>query len=160
LPNIEVQLELAERRWFSVQRQLPGGGFSWTSRFEDTVIGSQTVRTGADSVATATFTPPKAGLYHVAARAQDGRGNAVRSGASLYISGREFVNWRQDNNDRIALIADKPSYKAGEVAKILIPSPYAQATGLLTVERGKILSQRLLPQVGNSETIEVPVGDN
>src|SRR5207248_443526 len=34
LPNIEVPLEFAERRWFSVQRQLPGGGFSWTSRFE------------------------------------------------------------------------------------------------------------------------------
>jgi uncharacterized protein YfaS (alpha-2-macroglobulin family) len=160
LPNIEVALEFAERRWFSVQRQLPGGGFAWTSRFEDTVIGNQTVRTGADGTATATFMPPKAGLYHVAARAQDGRGNAIRSGTSLYISGSEFVNWRQDNNDRIALIADKPAYKAGEVAKILIPSPYARATGLLTVERGKILSQRLLPQVGNSDTIEVPVGDN
>jgi uncharacterized protein YfaS (alpha-2-macroglobulin family) len=69
-----------------------------------------------------------------------------------------FVSWRQENNDRIELVTDKKSYKPGDTARLLIPSPFqGQVKALLTVERGHIHSHRLLMLRSNSEQVEIPI---
>jgi uncharacterized protein YfaS (alpha-2-macroglobulin family) len=76
----------------------------------------------------------------------------------VWVSSEEYVSWRQDNNDRISLVADKKEYTPGDVAKILIPSPYqGQVRALITTERGRILDQQVITLQTNSEVIEVPI---
>ena len=60
-------------------------------------------------------------------------------------AGAEYVAWRQENNDRIKLVADKDEYKIGDTAEVLIPSPYqGKVKALVTIERGNVISHQVI----------------
>jgi uncharacterized protein YfaS (alpha-2-macroglobulin family) len=146
-----------KRDWYNVQEQTNGGPV-WTVTFSDTTVATQTVTTDAKGVALASFTPEDGGTYRVVATGKDGKGNQVRSGTYLWVTSSEYVSWRQENNDRIQLVADKRSYAPGETASILIPSPFqGNVTALVTVERGRILSKQVITLKSNSELLKIPV---
>jgi uncharacterized protein YfaS (alpha-2-macroglobulin family) len=106
------------------------------------------------------FVPPRGGSYRVDAQGRDARGNRVLGQTWLWVSDHsQFLAWRFDNNDRIELVLDKKEYRVGDTAKVLIQSPYEKATALVTLERGKILSRRLVALDSNSATIEIPITD-
>lgn len=107
------------------------------------------------------FVPPRGGSYRVDAQARDARGNRVLGQTWLWVSDRtQFLAWRFDNNDRIELVLDKKEYRVGDTAKVLVQSPFAKATALVTLERGKIISKQLVTLDSNSATIEIPITDN
>jgi len=107
------------------------------------------------------FVPPRGGSYRVDAQGRDARGNRVLGQTWLWVSDHsQFLAWRFDNHDRIELVLDKKEYRVGDTAKVLIQSPYEKATALVTLERGKILSRRLVALDSNSATIEIPITDN
>ncbi len=106
------------------------------------------------------FVPPRGGSYRVDAQGRDARGNRVLGQTWLWVSDHsQFLAWRFDNNDRIELVLDKKEYRVGDTAKVLIQSPYEKATALVTLERGKIISKRLVALDSNSATIEIPITD-
>ncbi|MEA3406795.1 MAG: Ig-like domain-containing protein [Chloroflexota bacterium] len=147
-----------KHEWYSVKEEAEDGRFYWTNKTRDTAVVTRTVTTDEEGRALVHFTPPEGGTYKVLASGLDEYENEVRSTLYLWISGREFINWGQENTDRVELVADKDSYKPGETARILIPSPYqGKVKGLLTIERGSILEHRLIELEGNSEQIAVPI---
>ena len=138
--NKNLDVVFYQREWFNVQEKDDFGNIMWTWSFSDTAVFTATAATGADGKGTTSFTPPAGGEYRVVARGTDDKGNKISSSTYVWVSSQEYVSWRQDNNDRIALVADKKEYKPGDVAKILIPSPYqGQVRALVTTERGRIL---------------------
>ncbi|NOZ06097.1 MAG: hypothetical protein GXP41_07070 [Chloroflexi bacterium] len=145
------------RRWFSVKQKGDDGSFYWTTTVSDTFVSESQVTTDSDGKAEATFTPPKGGTYRVLATGKDERGNEVRADTYVWVSGRQFVSWRQENNDRIELVTDRKSYKPGDVAEILVPAPWAGATALLTIERGTIKEYRVITLETNSEVLRLPI---
>ena len=156
--NKNVEVTFYQREWYNVQEKDDFGNIQWTSSFSDTAVFTTTATTGADGKGTTSFTPPAGGEYRVVARSTDDRGNKIASSTYVWVSSQEYVSWRQDNNDRIALVADKKEYAPGDVAKILIPSPYqGQVRALVTVERGRILDQQVITLKTNSEVIDVPI---
>ncbi len=160
VPNITLTIVANQREWFNVQEKADNGEFYWVSKPKDTPIVTKTVTTDAQGRGVFTFTPEKGGAYAILATGRDGRGNEIRSLTFLWISGRaeEYVPWRQENNDRIHLIADKSLYNVGDTAKVLVPSPYqGQVQALLTIERGHIFSHQLITLAGNSETLSIPI---
>jgi uncharacterized protein YfaS (alpha-2-macroglobulin family) len=158
VPNVALTVTFFEHKWYSVQEKADDGSFYWTSKVEDTPVLTTTVTTDAEGKAVAAFVPEKGGSYKVVAVGRDQRGNEIRSATYLWISSGEFVSWRQESHDRIELIPDKKSYAPGDVAKILIPSPYqGEVKALLTIERGHIMSHQLLTLRSNSELLEVPI---
>ena len=158
LPGQDVQLVYYEHKWYSVRQQHDDGRFYWTTEVEDTPVFTDSVRTGDDGLATSRFTPEKGGTFKVAATGRDELGNDIHSATYIWVSDRRYVSWRMENNDRIELVADKPSYEPGETATILIPSPYQGVTeALLTIERGHIISHERLTLEGNSQQVEIPI---
>lgn len=156
--GVPLTVTFFEHKWYSVQEKAEDGRFYWTSKVEDTPVLTTTVTTDEEGKAVVAFVPEKGGTYKVLAVGRDERGNEVRSSTYLWISSREFVSWRRESHDRIELIPDKKSYTPGEVAKILIPSPYqGEVKALLTIERGHIMSHQLLTLRSNSELIEIPI---
>ncbi len=161
LANQALEVVFYKHEWFSVREQADDGRFYWTNRIEDTPVFSTTTQTDAHGRAQVSFTPEEGGTYKVLASGVDEHGNEVRSAAFMWVSGGSYINWRQENNDRINLVPDKKEYKPGETATILVPSPYQGATlALLTIERGHILEYRLLELEGNSEQISLPITDD
>ncbi|MCC7355256.1 MAG: Ig-like domain-containing protein [Anaerolineae bacterium] len=160
VPNITVTIVASQREWFNVQEKADNGEFYWVSKPKDTPVVTKTVTTDAQGRGVFTFTPEKGGAYAILATGRDGRGNEIRSLTFVWVSGKteEYVPWRQENNDRIRLVADKSSYNVGDTAKVLVPSPYqGQVQALLTIERGHIVSHRLVTLAGNSETLSIPI---
>ena len=155
--NLNLTVTFYRRDWYSVQEQTRSGPV-WTVTFSDTAVTTQTVTTDAKGIALASFSPEKGGTYRIVAIGSDGKGNKVRSGTYMWVTSSDYVSWRQENNDRIQLVADKRSYSPGETASILIPSPFqGQVTALVTVERGRILSKQVITLKSNSDLLKIPV---
>lgn len=156
----EVEYRVVERRWFSVQEEDDFGRTTWTWDVKEELVpgASGTVTTGEDGVAQIAFTPPAGGVYKAYAATTDERGNTVMSSAFMWVSGEDFVNWRQENSNRIQLITDKTDYSVGDTAEILIPSPWqGTAYAMITVERGDILSQEVIRLDTNSTVYRLPI---
>ncbi|MFP4321420.1 MAG: Ig-like domain-containing protein, partial [Anaerolineales bacterium] len=159
-PDREIEYEIVERRWSSVQEEDELGRTVWTWAVEEIPLqdGIGTLTTDADGTGRITFVPPTAGTYKVYARGEDADGNTVQSAAFTWISGREYVAWRQQNSNRFDLIADADSYEVGDTAEILIASPFqGETTALVTVERGDILQQAVITLESNSQVYELPI---
>ncbi|MGD1993608.1 MAG: alpha-2-macroglobulin family protein, partial [Anaerolineae bacterium] len=157
-PDQELLITFNRREWLNVQERDEYGNVYWTWNPTDTVVFSQTVTTDDDGEALAAFVPEEGGTFIVKAQGTDRRGNEIVSATWLWVSGRDYVSWRQENNDRIQLIADRRSYEPGDVARILIPSPFqGQVQALFTVERGGIIEHWVQTLSGNAETIELPI---
>ncbi|MDO8672140.1 MAG: hypothetical protein Q7O66_12035, partial [Dehalococcoidia bacterium] len=155
--NKAIDLQLFEQKWYSVQEKGPDGRFSWTSKVDSVLVSRATTMSDGEGKANTSLILPKAGSYKILATGKDERGNEVRSSTYVYASGSDMVYWKVENNDRIDLIADKPSYKPGETAKVLIPSPFPKAKALLTIERGHIMSYQTLDINSTSQVVEIPV---
>jgi uncharacterized protein YfaS (alpha-2-macroglobulin family) len=154
----ELRITFNRREWLNVQEEDPYGNVFWTWTPTDTVIYSQTLTTDADGEAVATFVPEEGGTVIVRAEGTDDEGNEIVSATWMWVSGRDYVSWRQENNDRVNLNADQRTYEPGDVARILVPSPFqGEVTALVTVERGRIIDHWVQTLAGNAETIEVPI---
>jgi len=156
--GVPLTVTFNRRVWLNVQEEDEYGNLYWTWVPSDTVVFSQTVTTDSRGQTTASFVPEDGGAYIVRAEGQDEKGNPVVSATWLWVSASEYVSWRQENNDRIQLIADRRTYQPGDVARILVPSPFeGEVTALFTVERGRIIEHWVQTLSGNATTIELPI---
>ena len=157
--DVELKVTLMEHRWYSVRRQAEDGRYYWDWIVEDIPVETSTVTTDDQGRAIAAFIPPKAGTYRVRAVGLDSRENEIRSSDYFWAwGGQDYVSWRQESNNRIDLIADKEEYEVGDVAEILIPSPYTGTVqSLVTVERGHIIETEVRELSTNSQVLRVPI---
>lgn len=153
----EIAVEFYQREWYSVREQVETGGFVWTTAFSDTLVATRPAVTdeeGRDSVA---FTPEAGGSYTALAIGADEQGNEIRSRLYFWVADEEFVAWARENNDRMDLVADKESYAVGDVARILVPTPFEGMTALITEERYEIHSTTVRTLEGTAEVLEIPI---
>ncbi|MFQ5610797.1 MAG: Ig-like domain-containing protein [Anaerolineae bacterium] len=160
-PNQDLTVVVSERNWFSVKVQGDDGGFYWDSVVEDVPVLTTTATTDAQGQATISFTPERGGIFKIQASGRDPAENEVRASTFMWVSGRNFVNWRQENNDRLELVADQRSYRVGDTATLLIPHPYSgTVTALVTLERGHIYDHWVQTLETNSEQLEIPITED
>lgn len=145
-----------QREWYSVREQGPDGQFYFTSAYTDTLEQTIPATTDATGRAQISFTPRQAGTYRIGASGKDDGGRTIKASAFVWAAGGDAF-WGVNDSNRIDLIADKTSYKPGDTAKILVTAPYKGSSALLTIERGEVISHRLLTIAGTSELIEVPI---
>ena len=78
---------------------------------------------------------------------------------SFYSLGSGYTAWQRYDHNRIDLVADKPRYKPGDTARIMIQSPWEQATALVTTEREGIRSHRQFALTSTQQSISVPIAE-
>jgi len=158
LGRVSIDALVTREEWYSVQQLTDDGDYVWQNDVRETPVYSTTIRTDAAGKAAIDWTPPEGGTYVVTASARDRSGNAISSELYLWVSGSGYVNWGHDNNYRIELVPDQDVYAPGDVASILVPSPFrGPVTALLTIERGTILEYRVIEIESNSETLRLPI---
>ncbi|MCX8061662.1 MAG: Ig-like domain-containing protein [Anaerolineales bacterium] len=161
IANQTVEVEIVERRWHSVQVQQPDGSIVWETKVENVPVVLQQVTTDESGEAKATFIPPNGGVFRGRACARDEGERQHCSSAYLWVYGGDFVPWRQTSDRSLQVVSDKEEYQAGEVAKILIASPFQGVSyGLITVERGHIRSHEVIELTSNSTVYSLPVTDD
>ncbi len=156
-----IDVEVVERRWSSVQEQDDYGRTVWTSEVEEIPVTTGQATTGADGTAQFSFTPPAGGTYKVRASTTDSADNTVIAADTIWVSGENYVAWRQQNSNRIDLVADKRDYDIGDTAEILITSPFQGASeALITVERGGVLTTERVTMDSNSYVYQLPITED
>lgn len=160
--NVKVKVELVERKWSSVTGEQPDGRAAKSSKPIDTVVGACEATTTA-TTGSCDIIVPQSGMFILRATATDARNNTVRSSTNIYGTERSPTSttaWAADDRHGIPLEANKKEYEIGETAKILLRSPFKEATALVTVERNGVLYKTVVPIAGSVPVVEVPITPN
>ncbi len=157
----EVQIMGQRRIDYSHRRRIVGGFYAYENHaeFEDMgmVCQGKTDEHGLFSCNPATR---QAGFFYLLAVSKDEKGNTARAGSSYWKSGAGDFWLTGGNMDRMDIVLDKPSYQAGETARVRVRTPFREATALITVEAGGILDSFVQPLSRTHPVIELPVSEN
>lgn len=158
--NQTVAVQVVERTWSSVQEEDEFGRTQWTWTVDEKSVGQPiSAKTDGQGKAKVEFVLPNGGTYKIRATVTDPKGHSVTGSGFMWATGSEYISWRQPNNSRIDLIADKETYQPGQTAEILIASPFQgrDVKALITVERGSILSHEVITLPSNSYVYKLPI---
>jgi alpha-2-macroglobulin len=167
--NTLVTVRVFQRRWITTKTQTPDGARRYDSQPQDTLITTLTTTSDAKGIGHVVYSPSAivggpivagGGTLRITASVSDAKGRTETSATYLWVTGGGFASWQITNDDTIKLIADKDSYSVGDTAQVLVPAPFAGATGLVTVERGKVITQTVQQFATNSETLQIPIADH
>ncbi|MBV9928539.1 MAG: hypothetical protein JOZ96_26220 [Acidobacteria bacterium] len=128
----------------------------WTQ--QETDAQEQTVKSGADAV-NVRLPVKEGGTYRLTARVRDGRERLNETELSLWVAGGKLPPKREVEQEEVELIPDRRNYKGGDVAEILVQSPFAPAEGVLTLRRSGLLRTERFQMRENSYTLRVPVDE-
>lgn len=98
----------------------------------------------------------KPGLYLISAVARDAAGRDVITTTTVHVYGKDQLAWNYRNRFQIELAADKPEYRAGEQATLLVKTPIA-GRALVTVERENVRRHFFVNLEGNAPVVRVPL---
>ncbi|MFH1444339.1 MAG: Ig-like domain-containing protein [Candidatus Peregrinibacteria bacterium] len=162
LPNTKVTLNLYNRKWNSIKKKGVDGEYYFDNTPEDTFVRAVKVTTDESGKAKATVRPDQGGEFRVVAIVEDGEGREAKAATSLYAWSSTYVNWPHENNNRIELKPDKPEYRIGDTATLLIQSPFQgeNVKALVTVEREQIIRKELITIASNAQKISVPITED
>ena len=156
--NQAVDVVISRMKWSTVQEQDADGVVTFRNVLERVESLNQTVSTDQNGQASLEFTPTETGQYQIVVEATDAQGNLTRASQWVWVSGDGYVNWGNDNHARLDLVTDKNQYQIGDVAKVLIPSPYQTSVqALVTVERGNIYHSEIITLASSTTVYEVPI---
>ncbi len=154
-----LTVELVREEWNSVREVGADGRLRWRSERTETVVASERITTEEGSATRLRMPVEQGGRYRLRATGRDVRGNAIRAETYLYAAGPGYVAWERTDDDRIELVPERTRYAPGETARLMVQSPYEEATALVTVEREGIISSRVERLTGSTPQVEVPLGE-
>lgn len=159
IPLTDVTVVAEKITWESYKRREVDGGYYSQSEEVRTPVFTRTVRTDSDGNHSFLHAFSEAGSYAITVTRADSRGNIVSSEAQAYVWGSGSVSVRPTNNASLTVVADKPSYRAGETATILAESPFPRGRALVTVERGDVYEYYDMPITGGFVTQKLTLRD-
>jgi len=159
VPDQRITVKVYDRQWLTTKVLIPGGGRRYQSDARDTLLATLTATTDVKGVANVIYRPAKSGQLRVVAEVTDPNGRTARASTFLWASGYGFALWQVTNDDTIKLVADRERYEVGDTAEVLVPAPFAGATALVTIERGKIITREVRVLPTNNERLRIPIVD-
>jgi alpha-2-macroglobulin len=156
--GVPVTVTLTQVQWISVRRAEGNGFYTWDTERKEVPAGTWTVTTAADPVPL-DIPIPNGGYYMLDAVGKDESGRYAVTRTSFYALGQGYTAWARFDHNRIELVPERKTYKPGESARIMIQSPWEQATALVTTEREGIRSHRQFALTSTQESISIPISD-
>ena len=157
--GVNVTVKLTQVQWTSVRRGESNGFYTWDTERKDVPVGSWTVAS-ASSPVPLDVALPGGGYFVLEATANDTGGRFTTTRTSFYALGDGYTAWARFDHNRIDLVPERRTYKPGESARIMIQSPWEQATALVTTEREGIRSHRQFPLTSTQQSISIPVTED
>ena len=156
--GVPIEIKLTQIQWNSVRRAVGNGFFDWETERKAVPAGSWTI-TSAEKPVPLNVPLASGGYFELEATAREASGRFAVTRTSFYSLGSGYTAWQRYDHNRIDLVADKPRYKPGDTARIMIQSPWEQATALVTTEREGIRSHRQFALTSTQESISIPIAD-
>ena len=138
LEGLEFSLRLMHRQWHSYLKEsdFTTGRAEYVTDVVDVPVMQQTLVSTAEPM-TLSLPVEAAGVYIVEIAAQDRLGRRQSVSADLYVAGDTAVTWEKPKANVFETTPDKTAYDPGEIANLLLKSPFQQAHALIVVEGPK-----------------------
>lgn len=160
--NRVYTVDAFKTNYITHRKRLVGGFYSYDSKYEVIAIGK--VCEGTSDEFGRFKCEPKglpAGNIILQAKTTDDKGHSTYAAESMsvYEAGAESW-WTPSDSDRIDILPEKNRYEPGEKAKLVVRSPFAISTVLITVEREGVMDSFVTEIRRDNPTIEVPLKGN
>ncbi len=160
IANQDVHLDLQRMDYNSVTQVIEGSQTRKTQITYKSLAQAQ-VRS-ANQPQTVSLTPPEGGSYRLRASlgssAATPQTEASATDSQIWISGGNGVDWGDRyGRDRLQLQLDKQTYNPGDIAHVMIQSPYPDADLYLAVVRQGVITKTLTKVQGTAPQIDVPI---
>jgi alpha-2-macroglobulin len=153
-----IKVDVYAREILTARRRLIGGFYAYDNQLRTRKLGVNcSPTTDRLGMATCSMAPGISGEVEVVATTSDGQGNIARANTTVWLAGDDDWWFGGDNGDRMDLIPEAKSYKAGDVAKFQVRMPYREATALVTVEREGVMSSFVTELSGKDPVVSVPL---
>ena len=106
---------------------------------------------------TCRFRPEEGGRFHLTARITDAAGRANRTTTTVWVSGGTPEAPRNVSRQEVTLVPDKATYAPGEVAEVLIQTPFAPADVVVLWNRSGRTHEETLHLEDGSGTARIPI---
>ncbi len=134
--GLPMTVRLVHRQWNAM---LTASDFAQGAAHYDTEVIDETVAerqvTSAAEASTLHFAVAEAGVYLVEVEAADRLGRRQRVRVDLFAAGGTPVTWSHPPARTVAVSTDKDSYVPGEVATLIVQSPFQSGRALAVVEQ-------------------------
>lgn len=153
LEGLEFHLRLKHRQWHSYLKEsdFTTGKAEYVTDVVDVPLMQKTLISTAEPTVLS-FPVEETGIYVVEIAAQDRLGRRQSVSADLYVAGDTPVAWEKPQANVFETNPDKTEYNPGEVAHLLLRSPFQQAHALMIVE-GPKANQYHWVQIENGQGI-------
>lgn len=111
----------------------------------------------AEKPAHCDFVAGEGGLYRIEASVTDARGRRSLTRSELWVAGGDTPPSREVEQEKIGLVADREEYAAGDVAEIMVVSPWKKAEGILTIRRSGLIRSERFRIEGGAAKLKVPI---
>ena len=103
------------------------------------------------------FIAKQGGRYIITATVMDDRERFNETEFTIWVPGGKTPPNRNVEQEKVEIIPSKKDFKAGEIAELLVISPFPNAEGVLTLRRDGIVKTERFTINGNSITLKIPL---
>jgi uncharacterized protein YfaS (alpha-2-macroglobulin family) len=157
--GVPVDVTLTQIQWTSVRRAEGNGFYTWDTERKDIEAGKWSVTSAADPVPI-DISFKNGGYYILEARSRENNGRFSVTRISFYVLGDGYTAWARFDHNRIDLVPERQTYKPGDTARIMIQSPWEQATALVTTEREGIRTHSQFALTSTQQSVSMPITAN
>ncbi len=156
LKGKKVKIELIKREWHSVQEKEEGTYYRYKSEPVDIPIKSLVINT-FEKPCEVEFPMESGGYFILKAYTKDEKGHDLTSGMSFYCIGEGFTAWERYDHNRIDLVPEKNELRPGELARVLVKSPWEESKGIVCIEREGIMEYFPITLKGSNQVLQIPI---
>ena len=155
-PWSAVSGKLVREEWQLVRERTVGAVVDTRYEKQDVVEQSFTVKPG-QPFGSIQLSTQKSGSYAIELSGKDRRGRQSLTRMTFYSTGSDMILWERSDERRIEIVPDKKMYAPGDVAHLLVKSPVAKGSFLVSVERDGVIEKRMVDLAGSAPTIDVRI---
>lgn len=151
----EMEVRVEKAYYVNILRRGSNGKLRYVSERRNEVVETATL-TGDDLSEPYTYVPSESGSYTVTFKLdEDGSTTSIR----FYAYGWGGDSFSLSEPDKLLVELDKEEYQPGDIANVIIRSPFAGKL-LLTVERDRVLFQHIVNLENNTANIKLKIGED
>jgi hypothetical protein len=113
--------------------------------------------TSGDNPVQCKVTLKKGGQWRVTAVITDHAGRKNQTRRNFWVSGGKQPVSRKVKMEKVTLIPSQSEYKPGDIAEILVQSPFVPAEGIMSVRVGGIVELKHFKMTESTTTLQVPI---
>lgn len=154
----EVSVRAVRHSYLSTRKRLVGGFYAYDSEEKTEDMGEVcSGKSDARGLVFCEIELKDEGRIELIAQTSDADKRKVSAAQTVWVSRQNEMWFDGENNDRIDVIPEKPSYQPGETATFQVRMPFRTATAWVAIEREGVIETKVIQLSGKNPTFELPI---